>query len=93
MIWVEQVCKINPCITLINDCSQIQSVWFDTIDWFSRIWVQKMKRIGLQNFIHIAKPGSFGDKIGEQLQYLLATEVQFRRFGLRTDATDWIENH
>lgn len=89
--WVEQWCKTNPCTTLMNDCSNIKSIWFDTIEWFSRIWVQKMMRIGLQKFLHIAKPGSFGDKIGEKLQNLLAEQVQFSRFGLRTDATNWLE--
>ena len=91
MNWVAEWCLINPCNTLVNDCSNIQSVWFDTIDWFSRIWVQKMKRLGLQNFIHIAKPGSFGDRIGEKLQILLVTQVQFFRFGLISDAINWLE--
>ncbi len=92
MNWVVEWCETNTCITLVNDCSNIKSVWFDTIDWFSRIWVRKMKHIGLQNFIHVAKPGSFGDKIGSELQGLMATEVQFLRFVLRNDAINWVEN-
>ncbi|WP_350410995.1 hypothetical protein [Pontibacter populi] len=92
MNWIAEWCEKNTCTTLVNDCSNIKSVWFDTIEWFSRIWVQKMKQLGLQNFIHVANPGSFGDRIGERLQSMLSDQVQFLRVGLRADVMNWLEN-
>jgi hypothetical protein len=93
MHWVEGQMQITPFETCINDCTEILSVWGDSISWLSRIWTYKMTRMGMQKLIHVAKPNSFGHKIGVELQAALVDKVMFKTFENRTEAIMWLEDH
>lgn len=89
--WIEVQARLHPCTCLINDCSKIISVWEDSVQWFSRSWMAKMKYIGVNNFVHVAKPGTFGDKIGKQIGVILTNQVQFYACADRMQALEWLE--
>ncbi|MEJ8802795.1 hypothetical protein [Pontibacter sp. H249] len=93
MVWVTGQMQLTPFEVFINDCSEILSVWGDSIGWVSRIWAYKMTRMGMHKLLHVAKHNSFGHKIGLELQAALIDQVVFKTFENRTAALAWLENH
>jgi hypothetical protein len=93
MSWVDGHMLATPIDTIINDCTHIISVWGDSIDWFTHVWLKKMRHTGLNNFLHIAKPGSFGEKIGKDLLLNLDDKMLFYTFRNRSNAIDWIRSN
>ncbi|MFD2247440.1 hypothetical protein [Pontibacter ruber] len=91
--WIEEQARFMPCTSIMNDCSKIISVWADSLQWFSRNWMPKMQGIGVTNFIHVAKPNTFGDKIGKSLRSILDSQVRFHTFGNKKEAMEWLENY
>ena len=92
MAWLEESMKHVPCETMINDCSDILSVWSDSIDWLSRIWAQKMTNMGLKQILHVARANGFGYKIGVEMEKSLIKQVDFRYFGTKAEAVQHLEN-
>ncbi|MBC5772712.1 hypothetical protein H8S95_01440 [Pontibacter sp. KCTC 32443] len=90
--FIQEWGKGHTFTVFVNDCTNIISVWEDSIEWFSRIWVQRMKGRGLKKFIHIAKSGSFGEQIGEQLYQILKEQMQFYSYKNRADAMYFVES-
>ncbi|MBC5992259.1 hypothetical protein [Pontibacter cellulosilyticus] len=79
-----------PSDTIINDCSNILSIWGDSINWLSRIWVPKMTAMGLKQILHVSKANSFGFKIGEEMEKALNKQVNFSYFITREEAVQFL---
>ncbi|MBF8965242.1 hypothetical protein I0P70_18485 [Pontibacter sp. FD36] len=92
-IWVESLIQQIPFETLMNDCSALISVWDDSIDWFSQVWLLRMRRLGVSGFIHIAKPNSFGERIGRYLWMRKHPEMEFLFFSTKQEVAAWLKLH
>ena len=90
LLWLEEREKEVPYDAIINDCTEILSVWGDSIGWLSRIWALRMTRIGLRKFVHVAKVNSFGYRIGTELEQSLISQVELKYFGSRSEAFEWL---
>jgi hypothetical protein len=91
--WVETLIAKLPFDTIVNDCTYIISMWQDTIEWFSRIWLVNMNRLGVMRFAHVAKPSSFGEKIGQQLALRKQSSMEYIFFNSSKEASDWLSLH
>ncbi len=92
-LWVESLMQQIPFDTILNDCTYIISVWDDSIEWFSQTWLLRMKRMGIMRFIHIAKPRSFGNRIGRDLSLKRHTHIEYLFFSTRQEITEWLNLH
>jgi hypothetical protein len=41
---------------LLNDNSQIEGPWFDSIEWLERVWAPQAKSLGLRAVAHVMQP-------------------------------------
>lgn len=92
-LWAESLIQQIPFHTILNDCTGIISVWDDSIDWFSQVWLVRMKRLGLTRFIHIAKPSSFGDRIGQRLSVQKHAHLEYLFLSNSRAMEEWLRLH
>ncbi|GAA3941577.1 hypothetical protein [Hymenobacter algoricola] len=57
------------CPYLLNDNSQLQGPWFDSVEWLHKVWGPQAQRMGLRCIAHVVQP-----------QDLLAQAVGTRQF-------------
>ncbi|WP_276497062.1 hypothetical protein [Pontibacter litorisediminis] len=92
-LWVESFNNEVSFDTILNDCTYIISVWDESIDWFSKVWLVRMRRLGVVRFIHIAKPSSFGDRIGQHLGSKKHANMEYLFFSTSKEVGDWLRLH
>jgi hypothetical protein len=82
----------EPIPYLLNDNSQIQGPWFDSVSWLQRVWAPQAARLGLRYVAHVAQPHT-EDDLGMVLQhhpFRNLFEVQV--FSAVADATTWLRD-
>ncbi len=71
-----------PVPYLLNDNSQIQGPWFDSVAWLEQVWAPQAERMGLRYVAHVAQPHTESD-----LSNLLAHNPFGDRFEVQLFAT------
>jgi hypothetical protein len=79
---------LQPCALLLNDNSQLQGPWFDSLDWLGEVWVPQATRLGLRYVAHIVQADRPNDTISDQFPLDLPFELQI--FHDLTDAQQWL---
>ena len=41
---------------LLNDNSNIEGPWFDSVEWLERVWAPQAQRLGLRAVAHVMQP-------------------------------------
>ncbi|MEJ7661605.1 MAG: hypothetical protein WKG07_19455 [Hymenobacter sp.] len=77
---------------LLNDNSQIQGPWFDSVSWLEQVWAPQAERMGLRYVAHVSQPHTESD-----LSNLLTHNPFTDRFELQVFATveaaqDWLRD-
>ncbi len=57
----------RPCPYLLNDNTQLQGPWFDSLDWLARVWVPAAAATGLRYVAHVVQADRHADVIPERL--------------------------
>jgi hypothetical protein len=78
----------HPCALLLNDNSQLQGPWFDSLDWLGDVWVPQAARIGLCYVAHIVQADRLTDTISTGFPVSLPFELQI--FQNLDDAQQWL---
>jgi hypothetical protein len=78
----------QPCARLLNDNSQLQGPWFDSLDWLGEVWVPQAARLGLHYVAHVVQADRLTDTISSQLPLSLPFELQI--FQDLADAQQWL---
>jgi hypothetical protein len=66
----------QPCALLLNDNSQLQGPWFDSLDWLREVWVPQAARVGLRYVAHIVQADRRTDTISAGFPLSLPFELQ-----------------
>jgi hypothetical protein len=75
---------------LLNDNSQVQGPWFDSVDWLEHLWVPSDEYPGLQYVAHVLQPHA-GDCLGMLLHHdLFAGKFEFQFFNTAAEAACWL---
>jgi hypothetical protein len=78
----------RPCALLLNDNSQLQGPWFDSLDWLAEVWVPQAARLGLRYVAHVVQADRPTDTISARFPLSLPFELQiFQDLG---DAQQWL---
>jgi hypothetical protein len=73
---------------LLNDNSQLQGPWFDSLDWLGGVWVPQAERLGLRYVAHVVQADRPTDTISSQFPLSLPFELQI--FQNLVDAQQWL---
>jgi hypothetical protein len=77
-----------PSPFLLNDNSQLQGPWFDSLDWLADVWVPQAVRLGLRYVAHIVQADQHHDILTARLVGGLPFELQI--FQEPADARHWL---
>ena len=77
---------------LLNDNSQVQGPWFDSIDWLERIWAPRAERLGLRYVAHVLQP-HIEDGLGLLLRHdPFAGKFELQFFDTLPEARLWLRD-
>jgi hypothetical protein len=78
----------HSCALLLNDNSQLQGPWLDSLDWLGDMWVPQAARMGLCYVAHIVQADRLTDTISASFPVALPFELQI--FQDLADAQQWL---
>jgi hypothetical protein len=78
----------QPCSLLLNNNSQLQGPWFDSLDWLGEVWVPQAARLGLRYVAHVVQADRPTDTISSSFPLSLPFELQI--FQDLADAQQWL---
>jgi len=76
-----------PIACLLNDNSQVQGPWFDSITWLQQIWVPQATRLGLR---HVAQPHTEADLGAILVREPFGNLFDVQLFTSLDDAAAWL---
>lgn len=78
----------RPSPYLLNDNSQLQGPWFDSLDWLAEVWVPQAAALGLRYIAHVMQANRHSDIIPSQLPDSVPFELQI--FRQVDEAKQWL---
>jgi hypothetical protein len=85
--YLEHASRV-PSPFLLNDNSQLQGPWFDSLEWLADVWVPQAVRLGLRYVAHIVQADQHHDILTARLVGGLPFELQI--FQEPADARHWL---
>jgi hypothetical protein len=73
---------LRPVHYLLNDNSQLQGPWFDSIEWLLRVWAPQAAQLGLRYVAHVLQPHTEAE-----LDHILAHDPFAGQFELQLFST------
>jgi len=84
--------RLSPLPYLLNDNSQVQGPWFDSVEWLQREWAPQAKRLGLRYVAHVAQPHTEADLDQVLMQDPFAGHFELQFFSAVEDASAWLRD-
>lgn len=85
-----QLLRATQSPYLLNDNSQVQGPWFDSVDWLQHILASQAENFGLRYIAHVLQPHT-EDDLGLLLRHNpFADKLELQFFTTLTDATRWL---
>lgn len=78
----------RPSPYLLNDNSQLQGPWFDSLDWLAEVWVPQAAALGLRYVAHVLQANRHSDILPSRLPDSIPLELQI--FREVADAQQWL---
>ncbi len=78
----------KPSAFLLNDNSQLQGPWFESIDWLAHVWLPQAERLGLRYVAHVVQTDGHYDILTLLKPTRLPFELQI--FQEVADAQQWL---
>jgi hypothetical protein len=79
----------TPSPYLLNDNTQLQGPWFDSLDWLAEVWVPQASVLGLRYVAHVPQADRHSDILPRQLSKDIPFELQI--FDNLVDAQHWLQ--
>ncbi len=80
----------TPSPYLLNDNSQIQGLWFDSVDWLQQVWVPQATHLGLRYVAHVLQPHTEADLISLLTNDPFANKFNLQLFTTAEEAAVWL---
>ena len=77
---------------LLNDNSQIQGPWFDSVDWLQRVWAAQAAQLGLRYVAHVAQPHTEADVADVLAKNPFADKFELQLFTEVDEAAAWLRD-
>lgn len=79
-----------PSPYLLNDNSQIQGLWFDSIDWLQQVWAAQAAQLGLRYVAHVLQPHTEADLEQLLTNKPFANSFELQLFTNVEEAATWL---
>jgi hypothetical protein len=83
---------LGPISCLLNDNSQIQGPWFDSVAWLKRVWAPQAVRLGLRYIAHVAQPHTEADLGVLISRDPFGGQLDLQVFTAAEDAASWLRD-
>lgn len=80
----------TPVPYLLNDNSQIQGLWFDSVDWLQRVWAAQAAQLGLRYVAHVLQPHTEADLEQLLTNKPFANSFELQLFTTADEAAAWL---
>ena len=81
--------QAHPCPYLLNDNTQLQGPWFDSLEWLQRTWAPEARQLGLRYVAHVT-PHLRNELASVQLHQPFAGQFEIQLFENLPEAQDWL---
>lgn len=81
-----------PCAFLLNDNTELQGPWFDSVDWLGRVWLPHAQRLGLRYLAHVVQADTHVDILTAPPAYPLAHSLDLQLFHVVAEAEEWLRS-
>jgi len=85
-----EVLALSHVPLLLNDNSQIQGPWFDSLDWLRRVWAPQAQHLGLRYLAHVVQPHTEADLSAYLTHNLFEGLFELQFFTHADEARDWL---
>jgi hypothetical protein len=77
-----------PSPFLLNDNSQLQGPWFESLEWLADVWIPHAMQLGLRYVAHVVQADQHHDVLTDRLNGSVPFELQI--FQDLEDAQHWL---
>jgi hypothetical protein len=77
---------------LLNDNSQLQGPWFDSLEWLQRVWAPQAAALGLRYVAHVLQPHTEADLGTVLATNPFAGQFELQLFSTAEEATSWLRD-
>lgn len=77
---------------LLNDNSQLQGPWFDSVEWLQQVWAPQAATLGIRYVAHVLQPhteATLGTVLAENP---FAGQFELQLFSTVEEATSWLRD-
>ncbi|MFD2784376.1 hypothetical protein [Hymenobacter rubripertinctus] len=85
-----QMLRELPCPYLLNDNSQLEGPWFDSLFWLAQEWGPAAAAAGLQYVAHVVRVGTFANTFLLTPTHQLFNKFEIQIFDSAQEATEWL---
>jgi len=85
-----QFASQHPSPYLLNDNSQLQGPWFESLDWLRDVWMPHATRLGLRYVAHVVQANKHHDVL--LLSGVCQLPVDLQIFREVEDAQAWLQH-
>lgn len=79
----------HPCPYLLNDNSQLEGPWFNSLDWLQRTWAPEANQLGLRYVAHVTN--HFRDELAiVNFHDPFAQQFELQLFESVAEAEEWL---
>ena len=78
------------CPYLLNDNTQIEGPWFDSLFWLANEWGPAAAAAGLQYVAHVVRAGTFASTFMATPAHQLFDKFEIQIFDSLPEATEWL---
>ena len=82
--------RLAPVPYLLNDNSQIQGLWFDSIEWLRQVWAAQAAQLGLRYVAHVLQPHTEADMEQLLIHQPFADSFELQLFTTANEAAAWL---
>ncbi|SDX61203.1 hypothetical protein [Hymenobacter psychrophilus] len=84
------ILRQHPCCCLLNDNTDLQGPWFDSLLWLAQRWAPAAAAAGVQYVAHVVRAGTLATTFLGAPTHHLFTQFEIQIFDLLTEANDWL---
>lgn len=77
---------------LLNDNTQLQGPWFDSVNWLEHVWAPQAKRLGLRYVAHVPQPHTEHDLSNLLIHKPFLDSFELQLFATVEAAEAWLRD-
>ncbi|NVO84043.1 hypothetical protein [Hymenobacter terrestris] len=79
-----------PCCCLLNDNTDLEGPWFDSMMWVAQRWAPAAAQAGVQYVAHVVRAGTLATTFLGTPTHHLFTQFEIQFFDILAEANDWL---